>query len=62
MQLLELARGPALAFSMAVLVLGLAWRLYGILRRPDRADYSEPRRRDRLSRKFGRRRTRPPDF
>ncbi|TAK85411.1 MAG: nitrate reductase [Betaproteobacteria bacterium] len=46
MPLLELARGPALAFSIAVLVFGLAWRLYGILRYPARVDYSEPRRRD----------------
>jgi len=46
MGLLEFARGPALAFSVAVLVVGLAWRLYGIFRRPARADYSEPRRHD----------------
>ncbi len=46
MTLLEFARGPALAFSVAVFVLGLAWRLYGIFRRPARVDYSEPRRRD----------------
>ena len=44
MGLLEFARGPALAFSVAVLVVGLAWRLYGIFRRPARADFSEPRR------------------
>lgn len=46
MQLLEFARGPALAFAVAVLLLGLAWRLYGIFRRPARTDHSEPRRRD----------------
>ncbi len=46
MELLEFARGPALAFSAAVLVLGLAWRLYRIFRRPARVDHSEPRRRD----------------
>ena len=46
MQLVELARGPALFFSVTVFVLGLAWRLYGILRRPVRPDYSAPRRRD----------------
>ena len=46
MQLLELARGPALLFSVTVFVLGLAWRLYGILRRPVRADHSAPRRSD----------------
>jgi nitrate reductase gamma subunit len=46
MGLLEFARGPALAFSATVLVLGLAWRLYAIFRRPVRPDHSEPRRRD----------------
>jgi nitrate reductase gamma subunit len=46
MELLEFARGPALAFSVAVLVLGLAWGLYAIFRRPVRPDHSEPRRRD----------------
>lgn len=46
MELLELARGPGLALSVIVLVLGLAWRLYRIFRRPARIDYSEPRRRD----------------
>lgn len=44
MGLLEFARGPFLAFSVAVLLAGLAWRLYGIFRRPARADFSEPRR------------------
>jgi hypothetical protein len=43
MDLLEFARGPALGFSVAVFVLGLAWRLYRIFRRPARADYSQPR-------------------
>jgi hypothetical protein len=42
MELLEFARGPALAFSVAVFAIGLAWRLCGIFRRPLRADYSEP--------------------
>ena len=46
MGLLEFARGPALAFSATVFVLGLAWRLYAIFRRPVRPDHSEPRRRD----------------
>jgi nitrate reductase gamma subunit len=46
MELLEFARGPALAFSVAVFVLGLAWRLYRIFRRPLRADHSQPRRRN----------------
>jgi nitrate reductase gamma subunit len=43
MELLEFARGPALAFSVAVFVLGLAWRLYRIYRRPVRRDLSLPR-------------------
>ena len=46
MSLLEFARGPALAFSVAVFALGLAWRLYRIWRRPVPVDHSEPRRRD----------------
>jgi nitrate reductase gamma subunit len=46
MGLLEFARGPALAFSLAVFVLGLAWRLYRIWLHPVRPDYSAPRRRD----------------
>jgi len=46
MDLLEFARGPALAFSTTLFVLGLAWRLYGIFRLPLRADYSQPRRSD----------------
>jgi hypothetical protein len=46
MELLEFARGPALAFSVIVFVFGLGWRLYRIFRRPRRVDYSEPRRRD----------------
>ena len=46
MALLEFARGPALVFSVAVFVLGLAWRLYAIFRRPARTDYSAPRGRN----------------
>jgi nitrate reductase gamma subunit len=46
MDLLEFARGPALAVSVAVFALGLAWRLYGIFRRPRKPDHSEPRRVD----------------
>jgi hypothetical protein len=45
-ELLEFARGPALLFSVVVLVFGLAWRLYRIFSHPKRADHSEPRRRD----------------
>jgi Kef-type K+ transport system membrane component KefB len=43
MELLEFARGPGLAFSLSVFILGLAWRLYAIFRRPAQPDYSEPR-------------------
>ncbi len=43
MELLEFARGPALTFSLAVFVLGVAWRLYGIFRRPPKPDFSSPR-------------------
>ena len=43
MDLLEFARGPALAFSVAIFVAGLAWRLHGIFRRPVRPDFALPR-------------------
>jgi hypothetical protein len=43
MGLLQFARGPALWFATAVFVLGTAWRLYAIYRRPLGPDYSEPR-------------------
>jgi nitrate reductase gamma subunit len=43
MELLEFARGPGLAFAVAVFVLGLALRLYRIFRRPVRRDFSQPR-------------------
>jgi len=46
LELLEFARGPALAASAAVFAAGLAWRLYGIFRRPGRPDHSLPRRTD----------------
>ena len=49
MDLLEFARGPALAFSVVVFALGLAWRLYGIFRRPVRPDYSQPRSEARMA-------------
>jgi len=45
-ELLEFARGPALAFSAAVFAIGLAWRILGVLAVARRVDYSEPRRRD----------------
>ena len=43
MTLLAFARGPALDVSFAVLVLGIAWRLYAIFRRPVAADFSASR-------------------
>jgi nitrate reductase gamma subunit len=43
MELLEFARGPGLAISIAVLAAGLAWRLYRIFSRPVRRDFSLPR-------------------
>jgi Kef-type K+ transport system membrane component KefB len=42
-EFLEFARGPALAISLTIFVVGLAWRLYGIFRRPRKPDFSEPR-------------------
>ncbi|MBS0325724.1 MAG: nitrate reductase [Proteobacteria bacterium] len=41
--LLQFARGPALAFAVAVLVLGTAWRLLHLLLRPARRSLAEPR-------------------
>lgn len=43
MTLLEFARGPALQWSLVILVLGVVWRLLGILLLKRRPDYSEPR-------------------
>jgi nitrate reductase gamma subunit len=43
MDLLSFARGPALQWSMAILAFGLAWRLAGILLKPQKRDLSEPR-------------------
>jgi nitrate reductase gamma subunit len=43
MDLLDFARGPALAVSVAVFVLGTAWRLAGVLRRPPMTDRSAAR-------------------
>jgi hypothetical protein len=44
MELLEFARGPGLAVSVAVFVAGLAWRLFRIFRHRVRPDLSVPRR------------------
>jgi len=43
MDLLDFARGPALALAVLVFVLGVAWRLAGVLRRPRRPDLSPAR-------------------
>ncbi|MEO8123994.1 MAG: hypothetical protein ABI633_08090 [Burkholderiales bacterium] len=43
MDLLDFARGPALAFAAVVFVLGVAWRLVVVLRRPRLADFSPAR-------------------
>lgn len=43
MELLELARGPMLMWSLIILVVGVAWRLLGILTLRRKPDHSEPR-------------------
>ena len=43
MDLLNFARGPALQWSLIILVFGLFWRLTGILFLKKKPDYSEPR-------------------
>ncbi len=43
MDLLDFARGPALAFALAVFVMGTLWRLVGVLRLPRRPDLSPAR-------------------
>jgi len=43
MDLLGFARGPALAFALSIFILGMAWRLYAILRRPAARDLAQPR-------------------
>jgi len=43
MDLLNFARGPALQWSLVILVFGLAWRLTGILLLRTKPDFSEPR-------------------
>jgi nitrate reductase gamma subunit len=49
MTLLEFARGPALTVALAVFFVGTAWRLWAVLRRPRKPDYSAARRRDTVS-------------
>lgn len=43
MDLLDFARGPALVLAVLVFVLGVAWRLAGVLRRPRLPDLSPAR-------------------
>lgn len=43
MELLEFARGPGLAVSLTIFAIGVAWRIYGILRLGRKPDFSAPR-------------------
>src|SRR5512133_926497 len=43
MDLLDIARGPALGFALAVFVLGTLWRLFAVLRLPPMTDLSPAR-------------------
>lgn len=43
MDLLDIARGPALGFAVAIFVLGTTWRLVGVLRLPTARDFSPAR-------------------
>jgi nitrate reductase gamma subunit len=43
MELLAFARGPALAFALAIFVAGVLWRLVGVLALPPWRDLSPPR-------------------
>jgi len=43
MDLLDFARGPVLVLALLVFVLGVAWRLAGVLRRPRLPDLSPAR-------------------
>lgn len=44
MSLLDFARGPALQWSLGIFVVGVLWRLLGVLLLRTRKDLSEPRR------------------
>jgi hypothetical protein len=46
MELLEFARGPALAASLVIFFFGTAWRLYRVFRLGFKRDFSEPRSAD----------------
>ena len=43
MNLLDFARGPALQWSVAIFIVGVLWRLLGVLLLRTRKDHSEPR-------------------
>ena len=43
MDLLDFARGPAMQWSLIILVFGVAWRLFGIIFLKRKKDLSEPR-------------------
>jgi nitrate reductase gamma subunit len=43
MDLLDFARGPALLWSLVILVFGVAWRLSGVLFLRRKPDFTEPR-------------------
>jgi nitrate reductase gamma subunit len=43
MDLLAFARGPALVIAFSIFALGIAWRIFGIFRRPAPRVLSEPR-------------------
>lgn len=48
MTLLDFARGPALQWSLALMLAGTLWRLLSVLLMVYRTDYSRPRRNDSL--------------
>lgn len=43
MDLLEFARGPGLAIALTTFIIGVSWRIYGILRLGSKPDFSLPR-------------------
>lgn len=53
MELLDFARGPALWASLAILLAGVAWRIWAIFRIGTTADFSEPRSKRLLAGAWG---------
>ena len=53
MELLDFARGPALWASLAILLAGVAWRIWAIFRIGTTADLSEPRSKRLLAGAWG---------